>query len=230
MAKSKQINKSHSNAVAPLRAASANQEIALQMFKDKTITVIEGLAGTGKTYLAIHYALTQLFSHKISKIILTRPLVNVGEEKLGFLPGEVENKVAPYAEQFNEYMNEFMPMIQMSDAKKIQNTLEFIPLAYIRGRNFADAVIIADEMQNSTQLQMKTLLTRIAENTKIIILGDTKQSDRVDNNRTKNGLVDLVDKVSEHPTSDIGVVKFTKEDIQRSGIIRYVMKIYGDLD
>ena len=154
--------------------------------------------------------------------------MNVGNEKLGFLPGEVGDKTAPYSEQFNEYMNEFLPMLQFADEKKMNRDIEFIPLAYIRGRNFSNTIIIADEMQNSTQLQMKTLLTRLADDSKIMVLGDTKQSDRVEVG--KSGLQDLVDKVKASPNEAVGVVTFVKEDIMRSEIVKYVLKLYGDID
>lgn len=224
--------KSHSNSssagLMPIAPATDNQRKAFEYFDSKQIIILEGLAGTGKTFISVYYALKMLFSRKASKIILTRPLINVSNESLGFLPGEVSDKIKPYNDQFNEYMNEFMPMLQFSDEKKVQSGVDFIPLAFMRGRNFANTIIIADEMQNSTQLQMKTLLTRIAEGSKIIILGDTKQSDRIDTRNT-NGLVDLISKVKNRPHEDIGVVTFELEDIQRSGIIRYVLEVYGDI-
>lgn len=230
MAKSKHgSNKVMGNTISDLRPASVNQQTAMNFFLEKQIVILEGLAGTGKTYIAVHHALKQFFSHKARRIILTRPLTNVGNEQLGFLPGEVNDKTRPYTEQFNEYIDEFMPMLQFSDEKKLMHGIEFIPLAYIRGRNFADSIIIADEMQNSTPLQMKTLLTRMAEGSQVIILGDTKQVDKVDG-RNKNGLQDLVEKVKAFRSEDIGMVKFTKEDIRRSKIIKHVMMMYNDID
>jgi phosphate starvation-inducible PhoH-like protein len=225
--KSTTNSKASSSKIEPLAPASENQALAMQYFKEKSVTILEGLAGTGKTYIAVHYALQQFFSNKVSKIIFTRPLVNVGNEQLGYLPGDVNDKTRPYTEQFAEYMEEFMPMMQFSDEKKIQSGLEFIPLAYIRGRNFQNTIIIADEMQNSTQLQMKTLLTRLAEQSKLIILGDTKQADRID--RVKNGLVDFVERHTAYNHPDIGLVTFKEEDIRRSEIIRHIMKMYGDI-
>lgn len=211
----------------PLKPATDNQRLALDMFETKIITVLEGLAGTGKTYIALHYALQQFISGNTRKIILTRPLINVEDEKIGFLPGEVLDKTRPYTEQFNEYMNEFMPQLNFADEKRMEQGVEFIPLAFIRGRNFADSIIIADEMQNSTPLQMKTLLTRIAEGSKVIILGDVTQADRP--KAVTNGLRDLTAKLNHKPIDEIGVVTFGPEDIQRSAIIKQIMQLYGDI-
>lgn len=227
MAKIKYDTARQSPRLEPLRPATDNQQLAIDYFNSKTLTILEGLAGTGKTYISVHYALQQFFSGQITKIILTRPLMNVGNEQVGFLPGEMDDKTRPYAEQFNEYMNEFLPQLNMSDEKKMQTGVEFIPLAYIRGRNFYNTVIIADEMQNASMLQVKTLLTRAAENTKIILLGDTKQSDRTA--KDTNGLVDIVNRVKNKNISSIGVVTFTKEDIMRSGFVREVLELYGDI-
>lgn len=203
-----------------------NQRLAVELMQTKTIAIMEGLAGTGKTYLAVHYALKKFLTGRIRKIILTRPLMNVGNEQLGFLPGEVENKTKPYSEQFNEYMEEFLPTMNFSDEKKLQMGVEFIPLAYIRGRNFSNTIIIADEMQNSTSLQMKTLLTRIAEETQVIVLGDTKQTDKPGK---ESGLAELVRLVKRLESKHIGHVIFGPDDIMRSEVVKEVLQMYGDI-
>jgi len=203
-----------------------NQENAVRLMETKPIAIVEGLAGTGKTYLAVHYALKQFLSGKVGRVIFTRPLMNVGNEQLGFLPGEVDDKTQPYSEQFNEYMEEFLPALSFSEGKKVQRGIEFIPLAHIRGRNFANAIIIADEMQNATSLQMKTLLTRLAEGSQVIVLGDTKQSDR---GTKESGLAELVRLAKTINSPHIGHVVLGAEDVMRSDVIVDVMRMYGDI-
>jgi phosphate starvation-inducible PhoH-like protein len=205
-----------------------NQELAVHELRSKQVVILEGLAGTGKTYIAIHHALTMLVKKEIDKIILTRPLTTVGNERLGFLPGDVNDKTRPYAEQFFEYIEEFAPMLSFEDIKTVGDRLEFIPVAYLRGRNFSRSVVIADEMQNSSVLQMKTLLTRIAEDSQLVLLGDLKQEDVQTGGR--NGLADLVQRVQNDVDQEfIGHVRFGLDDIQRSEFVKYVMKLYGDI-
>ena len=211
-----------------LTPATPNQEMAVSLLRSKQVVVLEGLAGTGKTYLAVHHALSMLFKKEVDKIILTRPLTTVGNERLGFLPGDVNDKTRPYAEQFFEYIEEFAPMLSFEDLKTVGDRLEFIPVAYLRGRNFSRSVIIADEMQNSTTLQMKTLLTRVADTSQLILLGDLKQEDI--NTGGRNGLSDLVQKMStDNDQEFIGHVRFGIDDIQRSEFVKYVMRLYGDI-
>lgn len=209
---------------------TANQELAMSLFQTKDIVVVEGLAGTGKTFLALNYALKEFLGRNVKKIILTRPIITVDNEQLGHLPGSLEEKVGPYAAQLHEYLSEFLPMLALEDEKKVQRDIEFVPLAYMRGRNFRDTIIIADEMQNSTDLQMKTLLTRIAEGSRILVLGDTKQSDRDKHSRgTNNGLYGLLNRLDGYVPNSFGLVKFGPEDVLRSGVVLDVMRLYGDL-
>lgn len=211
-----------------LTPATPNQEMAVSLLRSKQVVILEGLAGTGKTYLAVHHALSMLLKKEIDKIILTRPLTTVGNERLGFLPGDVNDKTRPYAEQFFEYIEEFAPMLSFEDLKTVGDRLEFIPVAYLRGRNFSRSVIIADEMQNSTQLQMKTLLTRVAQDSQLILLGDLKQEDVSTGGR--NGLNDLVDRILKDSDQEyVGHVKFGIDDIQRSDFVKYVMRLYDDI-
>lgn len=208
--------------------ATTNQETAIGLLRSRQVVILEGLAGTGKTYIAVHHALSLLLKREIDKIILTRPLTTVGNERLGFLPGDVNDKTRPYAEQFFEYIEEFAPMLSFEDLKTVGDRLEFIPIAYLRGRNFSRSIVIADEMQNSTSLQMKTLLTRIAEDSQLVLLGDLKQEDTSTGGR--NGLADLVERVTADVGQElIGHVRFGVEDIQRSEFVKYVMRLYGDI-
>lgn len=210
--------------------ATENQRVAIKSLENNTLTVLEGLAGTGKTYLAVNIALGKLLRREVSRVIFTRPLINVDNEKLGFLPGEVNDKTAPYAAQLKEYLEEFMPMMNLNDTKLFQG-VEFVPLAYIRGRNFANSIIILDEAQNTSVLQMKTLLTRVAEGTQIYVLGDVTQSDveRRKNSDPRNGLEDLIIKLYDYKPEGVGHVCFGFDDIQRSEFVKIIMKLYNEI-
>lgn len=223
----RKVRKEPSKKIPPITPATDNQRIAMQLLQDFQAVILHGTAGTGKTFIAVHHALTKLFSREVSKIIFTRPLSTVGNEKMGFLPGDVGEKTRPFTEQFTEYLSEFAPMLMFQDAKKIEDSFEFIPLGFLRGRNLRNAVVIADEMQNSTLIQMKTLLTRIAEDAQLVILGDTKQADVPMHGR--DGLSDLLYRTQGSTDSFIGQIKFGIEDIQRSEFVKHVMTIYGDL-
>lgn len=212
-----------------IEPATVNQATALSYLEHKTVAILEGLAGTGKTYLAVHTALKKFLKGEKDRIILTRPLLTVGNEKIGFLPGEVGEKTLPYAEQFYEYMQEFLPLLGLSEDKNVVNGVEFIPLAFIRGRNFANSIIILDEAQNTTPLQMKTLLTRVSENSQVYVLGDTRQSDHTQTFKTINGLDDLIARSFNNPSDYFGHVRFGYDDIQRSDMVKHVMKMYGDV-
>jgi len=226
---SRKISKSKAPlSIETLVPATDNQRVAVGHLEDFQVVLLEGLAGTGKTYLAVHHALGKLLKNEIDKIIFTRPLTTVGNEKLGFLPGDVGDKTRPFTEQFLEYMEEFSPLLTLDGLKAIEERIEFIPMAYLRGRNFRKAIIIADEMQNSSEIQMKTLLTRITEESQLIILGDTKQEDV--KQLGGNGLSNLLYKLQSSPDNPyIGHVKFGYEDIQRGDFVKFVMRLYGDI-
>lgn len=214
--------------ILSIRPRTDNQAIALDLLETYQVVIMEGLAGTGKTYLAVNHALKKLMRGEISKIIFTRPLTTVGNEKIGFLPGEVNDKVAPYLEQFTDYLEEFSPMITMDTAKTLEKAIEFIPLAFLRGRNFSNSVIIADEMQNSSHIQMKTLLTRIGEDTQLILLGDTTQEDV--HQKEGNGLQDFIYKLNTGQPDNpfVGHIRFGIEDVQRSPFVKFVLGLYGE--
>ena len=178
-----------------------------------TVPVVIGVgpAGTGKTYLACHAASKALMTHQVSRLVLTRPAVSVDEQH-GFLPGNLTKKMEPWTRPFFDNL-----------PKKIHaSAIEICPLAYMRGRTFDDAWIIADEMQNSTPNQMKMLLTRIGENSKMIITGDIQQHDRGFEN---NGLRDLLDRLYKESTN-MRVVQFSEDDVIRSEVIKEILRIY----
>jgi len=186
---------------------------------DCPIVVVTGPAGTGKTLLACQEAALRV-SRDNHKLVLTRPLVSVGED-VGFLPGNVEQKLHPWLLPIYDSLKIFMSKNELKDLKK-QGELEVAPFAYLRGRTFKNSVIIADEMQNSTVEQMKTLLTRLGENSKMIVTGDTEQSDKIG----KNGLQDLLD-------MDLAECKYIKHielgtnDVMRHYAVKEVLTLYA---
>src|SRR6056300_1540244 len=183
-----------------------------------------GPAGTGKTMLACHAAINGLNDDAYSKIILTRPTVSV-EEDIGYLPGTLEEKMDPWTRPILDKFSEFYTQNQIQYMLK-EKTIEICPLAYMRGRTFKNAYIIADEMQNSTPNQMKMLLTRIGENSKMVITGDLNQHDR---KYDENGLKDIFEKLNNKTYKRIECITFDHEDIERSPIVKDILDIYGDL-
>jgi phosphate starvation-inducible PhoH-like protein len=194
------------------------QEKYLQTIDDNIVTFGIGPAGTGKTYLAMFQALTYHWDKKstdIRRIILTRPIVEAGE-KLGFLPGLLEDKMDPYMRPLYDSLYE-MVGIQDGKSKVTNGSIEIAPIAFMRGRTFKDAFIILDEAQNCTYEQLKMVLTRLGENTKLVISGDISQSDL----NGKSGLGRMVDAVEG--TRNVGVTRFGSQDVVRSDIVRDIL-------
>ena len=190
----------------------------------KTMLFAVGPAGTGKTLLATQTAIKLLKAKEIDKIIVTRPAVSVDEQH-GFLPGTLEKKMEPWTRPIFDVFAEYY------FAKEIQNMLlegiiEVSPLAYMRGRTFKNAFILADEMQNATPNQMKMLLTRIGENSRMVITGDLKQADRLED----NGLIEFINRlkhVNGH-LKHVDIVNFGQKDIERHPAVKEILEIYGD--
>ena len=203
-----------------------NQErlvLALQD-ADQHIVVTAGPAGTGKTYLCMLAAVKAFREGVCKKIILTRPAVEVEEEKHGFLPGDLNQKMMPWCIPLLDVLKEYyreQDVTAMIEA----GTIEIAPLAFMRGRTLKDAWIIADESQNMTPKQMVMLLTRIGENSKITVTGDVEQTDRIKGN---NGLVDLCERLKRGGVKGISVCELDARDIQRHPIISTVLKLYQD--
>lgn len=188
------------------------------------IIVATGPAGCGKTWLSCSYAINELKQNKIKKLIITRPVVSVDEE-LGFLPGNLNKKMDPYMKPIFDVFSEHYKKDELTKLIKSE-TLEIAPLAYMRGRTFKNSIIIADEMQNSSYNQMLMLLTRIGEESRMIITGDLQQSDREEN----NGLQDLTNRLASYKNIDdknkIEKIVFNNNDIQRSKIVEEIVKLY----
>jgi phosphate starvation-inducible PhoH-like protein len=186
------------------------------------IIIATGPAGTGKTLFATEYGLKQFLSGKYEKIIFTRPAVSVDED-LGYLPGTLEEKMAPWIRPIYDILYRFLTITEvtyMIHEKKI----EIAPLAYMRGRTFKNTWIIADEMQNSTQNQMKMLLTRLGENSRMVITGDLDQHDRIGE---INGLQDFLEKFRGCRSNSISSIEFETGDIEREEVVKEILDIYG---
>jgi phosphate starvation-inducible PhoH-like protein len=201
-----------------------NQETYLQKLQDdrKNIIFAIGPAGTGKTLLAVLNGIKLLQEGVIDKIIVTRPAVSVDED-IGFLPGTLNEKMAPWTRPIFDVLGEYYQTKEIA-AMLEDGIIEISPLAYMRGRTFKNAYIIADEMQNATQNQMKMLLTRLGENSTMVVTGDLAQADRLKD----NGLIDFIGKIEGRKTQHIDVVRFDQRDIERHKAVAEVLNLYGD--
>lgn len=203
-----------------LEPQTYRQQDYIDALNQKDIVFALGDAGVGKTYVSTHYAAEQLYYRKVNKIILTRPAVEACGEELGFLPGElVEGKLLPYLIPYMETLNDLLGKSFVEYCLKV-GTIEPVPLAFMRGRQFKDCIILADEMQQATPMQMKLLLTRIGTNTKMMINGDVQQRDRED----ATGLEDAIGKLRH--LDEVEVIQFTDDDCIRSGVCKKVLKAY----
>ena len=213
--------------------ATPNQQMYFDLLRDPNVHILAGIgpAGCGKTLFACTAAIHALKNKVVDRIVITRPLVSVDEEELGFLPGSIVNKMDPWTRPIFDIFREFYSVGQIHSM--IENgVIEISPLAYMRGRTFKRAFIIADEMQNSSPTQMLMVLTRIGHGSKLVITGDLKQSDRSDS----NGLGDFIHKLKVNCGSDgaggfgcsplIRFVEMNSVDVQRSQVVSSVLNLY----
>lgn len=203
----------------PIQALTKAQGAYITAILENVITFGIGPAGTGKSYVVAGLAADMLREKKIDRIILSRPGVEAGE-KFGFIPGELEEKYAPYIEPFRDIFNERLGRSQVDYLIKHKRICA-MPLAFMRGRTFKNCWAILDEAQNTTPGQMKLFLTRIGDNCKVIIDGDIEQKDIT----TQSGLSDAVNKLKN--TRKVGIVEFTVEDVVRSGIVKDILRAYS---
>ena len=208
-----------------VQARSANQKSYINLLNDmsKCYVIATGVAGSGKTMIATEKGI-EFFQKKLfDKIVITRPAVTIDEEH-GFLPGNLNEKMEPWVIPILDIFKEHFKKDYIEYLIKNEQ-IEIAPLAYIRGRTFKNAWIIADEMQNATTNQMKSLLTRLGENSKLVITGDLQQTDSVG----INGLSHFLTNLKKHDADFIRTINFTTEDIQRHPAITEILTIYGDL-
>jgi len=208
-----------------IQARNANQKLYLQKLYSETTSIVLaiGPAGTGKTMLAVQYGIKQFQEGTVDRIVITRPAVSVDED-LGFLPGTLNEKMAPWTRPIFDVFSEYY---QKKDIEKMleDGNIEISPLAYMRGRTFKNAYIVADEMQNATVNQMKMLLTRLGEGSKMVVTGDLAQADRL----SDNGLIDFCNLLEQKEYLEhIDIVRFDAHDIERHNAVKEILAIYGD--
>ena len=204
----------------PVHPKTVGQKRYIKTIEENTITLGIGPAGTGKTYLAVAMAVNAFRSGAVSRIILTRPAVEAGE-KLGFLPGDLQNKVDPYLRPLYDALFDFLGAEGFMKYQE-RGSIEVAPLAYMRGRTLDESFIILDEAQNTTREQMKMFLTRLGFGSKIIITGDITQIDLPSDK--KSGLVEAMRVL--RGVEDIGIVKFTDKDVVRHKLVQDIIKAY----
>lgn len=204
-----------------LKPRTENQKEYIRSIIENTITFCQGSAGSGKTHCAVGLALEHLLEDKIKKIIITRPVVEAGE-KIGYLPGKYEEKLFPYLLPIEDEINYFIGPA-LNATLKLNNKIEIVPLGFMRGRNFHDCFIVADECQNASYEQLKMLLTRIGQNSKMVLTGDVSQSDLA--RHLQGGFYEMIKNLSD--VDGIGISTLTDHDIIRNPIIA---KILAKLD
>ena len=208
----------------PISGRTPNQQLLVETFLKNDLTFALGPAGTGKTYVAIALAVRALKNREVRKIILSRPAVAAGE-KLGFLPGDMKDKIDPYLQPLYDALEDMIPAVKLKEYME-SNVIQIAPLAFMRGRTLNDAIIVLDEAQNTTTHQIKMFLTRLGMNAKMIITGDITQ---IDLPRSVNsGLVQALKVLKGVP--GIGMVEFGKKDIVRHQLVQRIVEAYQRWD
>lgn len=199
-----------------------DQYVNMLKQKQKKIIVVAGPAGTGKTLFATEYGIRNFMLGTYERLVFTRPSVSVDED-IGYLPGSLEDKMAPWIRPIYDILYQHMSPVEVSRCIE-EKTIEIAPLGFMRGRTFKNTWIVADEMQNSTISQMKMLLTRLGENSRVVVTGDLDQHDRVGE---INGLEDFLNKFRGKRSSSISSFEFEKSDIQREEVVKEVLDLYS---
>ena len=203
-----------------------HQDDLLGLLEDRNINIVfaVGPAGTGKTLISTLAGIKNLKNNKINKLVVTRPAVSVDEQH-GFLPGTLQEKMAPWTRPIFDVFEEYYAPDQIEYMLN-DNKVEIAPLAYMRGRTFKDSYIIADEMQNATDNQMKMLLTRIGQGSKLVVTGDLAQHER---GYESNGLKCFIERLTSTSSDRIKMVQFTNTDIERHPVVTEVLKLYNEV-
>ena len=207
-----------------IKARSENQQHLIDAYNDCDMVFAVGPAGTGKTYLSIALAVKALKEKTAKKIILSRPAVEAGE-KLGFLPGDMKDKIDPYLQPLYDALEDMLPQVKLQDMME-KHQIQIAPLAFMRGRTLSDAVVILDEAQNTTPQQIRMFLTRMGWNTKMIITGDTSQIDLP--RSQKSGLIEALQILNG--IEGIGIVELNRKDIVRHKLVTRIVNAYEKFD
>lgn len=210
----------YSQSGRPIIPRNANQAKMVKSFEENDLTFALGPAGTGKTYIAIALAVSALKSRACKRIILSRPAVEAGE-KLGFLPGDMKDKIDPYLRPLYDALEDMLPALKLKEYMEA-DTIQIAPLAFMRGRTLNDAIIILDEAQNTTKHQMKMFLTRLGVNGKMIVTGDCSQIDLP--RSVQSGLVQALKIL--RGVKGIGVIEYEKKDIVRHPLVQRIVDAY----
>lgn len=208
----------------PITARTENQQLLVKAFENNDLVFATGPAGSGKTFVAIALAVKALKNKEVRKIILSRPAVEAGE-KLGFLPGEMKDKLDPYLQPLYDALQDMIPAAKLKEYME-NNVIQIAPLAFMRGRTLNDAVIILDEAQNTTTHQIKMFLTRLGMNAKMIVTGDVTQIDFPPS--TTSGLIQAMQILKG--VNGIGKIEFTKKDIVRHKLVQRIVEAYDKFD
>ena len=208
----------------PIKPRSENQQRLVEAYNDNDMVFAVGPAGTGKTYLSIALAVKALKEKTAKKIILSRPAVEAGE-KLGFLPGDMKEKIDPYLQPLYDALEDMIPQVKLQDMME-KHVIQIAPLAFMRGRTLNDAVVILDEAQNTTPAQIRMFLTRMGWNTKMIITGDMTQIDLP--HSQKSGLIEALHILNN--VEGIGVVNLDSRDIVRHKLVTRIVNAYENFD
>lgn len=204
----------------PISPRNANQAKMVKSFADNDLTFALGPAGTGKTYIAIALAVAALKNRRCRRILLSRPAVEAGE-KLGFLPGDMKDKIDPYLRPLYDALEDMIPQVKLKEYME-SDTIQIAPLAFMRGRTLNDAIIILDEAQNTTRHQMKMFLTRLGHNAKMIVTGDITQIDLP--RSVQSGLVQALRVL--RGVKGIGIIEYEKKDIVRHPLVQRIVDAY----
>jgi phosphate starvation-inducible PhoH-like protein len=208
----------------PIKSRSQNQQLLIDAFEQNDMIFAVGPAGTGKTYLSIALAVKALKEKTAKKIILSRPAVEAGE-KLGFLPGDMKDKIDPYLQPLYDALEDMLPQVKLQDMME-KRVIQIAPLAFMRGRTLSDAVVILDEAQNTTPQQIRMFLTRMGWNTKMIITGDMTQVDLP--KQQTSGLKEALHILNG--IEGIGVVELGQKDIVRHKLVTRIVNAYDAFD
>ena len=214
----------YSIAGRPIKARSENQQRLVDAYQNNDMVFAVGPAGTGKTYLSIALAVKALKEKTAKKIILSRPAVEAGE-KLGFLTGDMKDKIDPYLQPLYDALEDMIPQVKLQDMME-KHVIQIAPLAFMRGRTLSDAVVILDEAQNTTPAQIRMFLTRMGWNTKMIITGDMTQIDLP--HSQKSGLIEALHILNN--VEGIGVVNLNGKDIVRHKLVTRIVNAYENFD